>query len=178
MSLFCLFVCLFCFPRIDLSFTYAAVQVMVHRVENNLDVKCVAMEDRNVVEMILVHASYKNRDDFHLDFHHNHIEQVVEEFEDLYLVVDRNDTWPVEEMNEHKVYWDLALNRMDYNQLNRVKMMMLKPQYWVVKPNLYRGVVEDLMLMNLNDVVDDDDDLIYLFSDVDDDYSSKLNYDY
>ncbi len=59
-------------------------------VENNLDVKLVVMADKNVVEMKEVLVSYKNMD----DFHYNHIEQVVaeEEFENLYLVVDHNDT--------------------------------------------------------------------------------------
>ncbi len=57
-------------------------------VENNLDVKLVVMADKNVVEMKEVLVSYKNMD----DFHYNHIEQGVEEFEDLYLVVDHNDT--------------------------------------------------------------------------------------
>jgi len=81
----------FLLQRIGLSFTYA-VQVMMDLVENNLDVKLVVMEDRNVVGMKQVQVSYKNMDDFQLDFHHNHIEQVVEEFDDLYLVVDHNDT--------------------------------------------------------------------------------------
>ncbi len=150
-------------------------------VENNLDVKRVVMEDKNVVEMKQVQVSYTNMDDFHLDFHYNHIEQVVVEFENLYLMVDHNDTYPVVEMDVNKVYLDLALNKMDYNQLNMVKMMMLMQQHWLVKPNLYHVVVmvvEDLMLMNLNDVVvvdDDEDDLVCLFSD---DYSLMLNYDY
>jgi hypothetical protein len=77
--------------QIGLPFTYA-VQVMMDLVENNLDVKLVVMADRNVVEMKQVHVSYTNMDDFHLDFHYNHIEQVVVEFENLYLMADHNDT--------------------------------------------------------------------------------------
>jgi hypothetical protein len=91
----------------------------------------------------------------------------------------------VVEMDVNKVYLDLALNKVDYNQLNMVKMMMLMHQHLLVNPNLYHVVVmvvEDLMLMNLNDVVvvvvDDEDDLIYLFFDENDDYSLMLNYDY
>jgi hypothetical protein len=91
----------------------------------------------------------------------------------------------VVEMDVNKVYLDLALNKVDYNQLNMVKMMMLMHQDLLVNPNLYHVVVmvvEDLMLMNLNDVVvvvvDDEDDLIYLFFDENDDYSLMLNYDY
>jgi hypothetical protein len=156
---------------------------MMDLVENNLDVKwVVVMEDKNVVEKKQVQVSYKNID----DFHYNHIEQVVEEFEDFYLVVVvHNDTSPVVEMDGYKVYLDRTWNKMNYNRLNMMKRMMLMLQDLVVKPNLYHGVVvEDLSLRNVNDVVvvvavvDDEDDLICLFSDVNDDYSWMLNDDY
>lgn len=74
-------------------------------------------------------------------------------FEEWYLLVDRNDTWMVveEEMDDYRVHWDHSLNRMDYNLLSRVKMMMLTLRHCPVEPNLYHEVVmvvEDSMLTN------------------------------
>ena len=70
------------------------------------------MADRNVAATKEVQVSYKNTD----DCQRNHIERAVEEFEDQYLLVDRNDTQMVEEMNVNRGHWDLAWNIENYNR--------------------------------------------------------------
>jgi len=80
---------------------------------------------------------------------------VVEAAEDSYLLVDRNDTLAVvvaEQTNVNRAHWDRALNRMDYNRVNRMMMMMQLREHLAVEPNLNLVVVEDSM--DLNDDVD------------------------
>jgi len=95
-------------------FTYA-VQVMMDPVVNSPDVK-EEEADRNVVEMKQTRVLYTSKDD-HLRYHHKHIERATM-FEDLYLVVDHNDTCRVVavEMDVNRANWDRSSRKQNCNQ--------------------------------------------------------------
>ena len=90
------------------SFTYAAVQVMMDQVKNNQDERFLMM-DKNVGCLAKATApiSYRNKDDFLLVCHCNHREQTeAKMFEDWYLPVDHNDTYPMVQTDEDRDYLD------------------------------------------------------------------------
>ena len=148
-------------------FTYA-VQVMRDQVENNLGENLIE-KDRNVaVARREVRLSCRNRDGCRCHCHCNHIESIqVEEFEDWYLKVDHNGTYPAVQMDGNRAYWDLSSSTTDCNPLSRAMTTKWPPQHSQAEPNwcLEEEGQKDSMLMGLDDglLMDGEDDWICPF---------------